>query len=122
MVNTSMAYARMGENDKAEQSLQKALKLAPDNAAANFNMGLLKAEKNELKAGGEVSQEGPEGRSPDGAGRLQPLHHHREGPHQRSGDLVPEGVRPQTAGTQVCLYPCLLSESEGRQGPRRSER
>ena len=39
----------MGENGKAEQSLQKALKLAPDNAAANFNMGLLKAEKKEPK-------------------------------------------------------------------------
>jgi len=34
---------------KAEQSLRQALKLAPDNAAANFNMGLLKAEKNDLK-------------------------------------------------------------------------
>jgi Flp pilus assembly protein TadD len=49
MVNSSIAYAQMGENGKAEQSLQKALKLAPDNAAANFNMGLLKAEKNEPK-------------------------------------------------------------------------
>jgi tetratricopeptide (TPR) repeat protein len=49
MVNSSIVYAQMGENGKAEQSLQKALKLAPDNAAANFNMGLLKAEKNEPK-------------------------------------------------------------------------
>ena len=49
MVNTSIAYAQMGENDKAEKSLQQALKLAPDNAAANFNMGLLKAEKNDPK-------------------------------------------------------------------------
>jgi tetratricopeptide (TPR) repeat protein len=49
MVNSSIAYAQMGENGKAEQSLQKALKLAPDNAAANFNMGLLKAEKKEPK-------------------------------------------------------------------------
>ena len=39
----------MGENDKAEKSLQQALKIAPDNAAANFNMGLVKAEKNEPK-------------------------------------------------------------------------
>ena len=46
MVNTSIAYARMGENDKAEEALQKALKQAPDNAAANFNMGLLKAGQN----------------------------------------------------------------------------
>jgi Flp pilus assembly protein TadD len=47
MVNLSIAYARMGETDKAEKPLQDALKIAPDNAAANFNMGLLKAEKNE---------------------------------------------------------------------------
>jgi tetratricopeptide (TPR) repeat protein len=50
MVNSSIAYARMGEIDMAEKYLQKALKQAPDNAAANFNMGLLKAEKNDLKA------------------------------------------------------------------------
>jgi len=49
MVNSSIAYAQMGENDKAERSLQEALKMAPDNAAANFNMGLVKAEKNEPK-------------------------------------------------------------------------
>jgi tetratricopeptide (TPR) repeat protein len=48
MVNTSIAYARTGENDKAENALKKALDLAPDNAAANFNMGLLKAGQNEL--------------------------------------------------------------------------
>jgi tetratricopeptide (TPR) repeat protein len=47
LVNSSIAYAQMGENDKAEKSLQQALKMAPDNAAANFNMGLVKAEKNE---------------------------------------------------------------------------
>jgi superkiller protein 3 len=49
MVNSSIAYAQMGENDKAEKSLQQALKIAPDNAAANFNMGLVKAEKKEPK-------------------------------------------------------------------------
>ena len=45
MVNQAMAYARMGENQKANDALQKALKVAPDNAAANFNLGLLKAEE-----------------------------------------------------------------------------
>jgi tetratricopeptide (TPR) repeat protein len=45
MVNTSIAYARMGENEKAEESLKKVLELDPENAAANFNMGLLKAEQ-----------------------------------------------------------------------------
>ena len=57
MVNTSIAYAQMGEIEKAEKNLQKALKQAPDNAAANFNMGLLNAEKNELKAARGASQE-----------------------------------------------------------------
>ncbi|RPJ06641.1 MAG: tetratricopeptide repeat protein [Deltaproteobacteria bacterium] len=50
MVNTSIAYARMGETDRAEQALQQVLQQAPDNAAANFNLGLLQAGKNELKA------------------------------------------------------------------------
>jgi tetratricopeptide (TPR) repeat protein len=50
MVNTSIAYAQMGENDKAENALKTALKQAPENAAANFNMGLLKAGKSELEA------------------------------------------------------------------------
>jgi tetratricopeptide (TPR) repeat protein len=49
MVNSSIAYAQMGDNDRAEKSLLRALKTAPDNAAANFNMGLLKAEKNDTK-------------------------------------------------------------------------
>jgi Flp pilus assembly protein TadD len=44
-----MAYARLGESKKAEESLQKALEVEPGNAAANFNMGLLKAEQNDLK-------------------------------------------------------------------------
>jgi predicted Zn-dependent protease len=49
MVNESMAYAQIGETKKADEALQKALKVAPGNAAANFNMGLLKAEQNDLK-------------------------------------------------------------------------
>lgn len=49
MVNESMAFARMGENRKADELLQRALKAAPDNAAANFNMGLLKAEQSDPK-------------------------------------------------------------------------
>jgi tetratricopeptide (TPR) repeat protein len=49
LVNLSIAYAQMGENDKAVKSLQQALKIAPDNAAANFNIGLLKAEQSDAK-------------------------------------------------------------------------
>jgi tetratricopeptide (TPR) repeat protein len=47
MVNASMAYARMGEDGKAEESLRKALEIEPQNAAANYNMGLLKAEQDQ---------------------------------------------------------------------------
>ena len=49
LVNESMAYARLGETKKADESLQKALKISPNNAAANFNLGLLKAEQNDRK-------------------------------------------------------------------------
>jgi Tfp pilus assembly protein PilF len=44
-----MAYARLGENKKADESLKKALKITPDNAAANFNMGLMKAGQVQIK-------------------------------------------------------------------------
>jgi Flp pilus assembly protein TadD len=49
LVNKSMAYAQLGETKKADELLQKALKIAPDNAAASFNMGLLKAEQKDMK-------------------------------------------------------------------------
>jgi Flp pilus assembly protein TadD len=45
MVNASMAYSNMGQNDKAELSLRRALKIEPANAAANFNLGLLMGEQ-----------------------------------------------------------------------------
>jgi Tfp pilus assembly protein PilF len=40
-----MAYSNMAQNDKAEQSLRRALKMEPANAAANFNLGLLLGEQ-----------------------------------------------------------------------------
>ncbi|HET7317832.1 MAG TPA: tetratricopeptide repeat protein [Nitrospirota bacterium] len=49
MVNSSIAYSRMGDNGNAEKSLRAALKAVPDNPEANFNMGLLAAEKNDAK-------------------------------------------------------------------------
>jgi tetratricopeptide (TPR) repeat protein len=45
LVNASMAYSNMGANDKAEQSLRRAVRQEPDNAAANFNLGLLLGEQ-----------------------------------------------------------------------------
>jgi tetratricopeptide (TPR) repeat protein len=47
-VNLSIAWARQGETGKADEALRKALTLAPNNAEANFNMGLLKAELSDL--------------------------------------------------------------------------
>ena len=45
LVNASMAYSNMAQNDKAEQSLRRALTMEPANAAANFNLGLLLGEE-----------------------------------------------------------------------------
>ena len=45
MVNLSMAYSNLNQNDKAEAWLRRALKGEPENAAANFNLGLLLAEE-----------------------------------------------------------------------------
>ena len=49
LVNMSMAYARLGDRQNAEQSLRKALKLDPRCAAAHFNLGLLMAEQKKMK-------------------------------------------------------------------------
>jgi Tfp pilus assembly protein PilF len=49
LVNLSMAYARLGDNQNAEQALRKALKLDPQSAAAHFNLGLLMAEQKKMK-------------------------------------------------------------------------
>jgi tetratricopeptide (TPR) repeat protein len=44
-VNASIAYANMGDTKRAEGSLRKALAIAPQNAAANLNLGLLLANR-----------------------------------------------------------------------------
>jgi tetratricopeptide (TPR) repeat protein len=48
LVNMSIAQARTGNLQSAEDSLVRALALDPKSAAANFNMGLLKAEQGDL--------------------------------------------------------------------------
>jgi Tfp pilus assembly protein PilF len=48
MVNAAMAYSNMDQNDKAEQSLRRALNSDPTNAAANFNLGLLLGEQGRM--------------------------------------------------------------------------
>jgi len=39
--NVAFAYNAMGQNEKGVSSLKKALKLEPDNAATNLNLGML---------------------------------------------------------------------------------
>jgi len=48
MVHAALAYNSLRRNDKAEESLRRALKFDPDNAAANFNLGLLLGEQGRL--------------------------------------------------------------------------
>ena len=50
LVNASLIHAQLGELDKAEKKLRKALSVAPDNASIHYNLGLLMAEKNSLPA------------------------------------------------------------------------
>ncbi|MGA2032591.1 MAG: tetratricopeptide repeat protein, partial [Thermoguttaceae bacterium] len=49
LVNASMAYSNMAQNDKAEHSLRRVLAIEPNNAAANFNLGLLLGEQGRLE-------------------------------------------------------------------------
>ncbi len=116
MVNASIAYSRMGETDKAEQSLQQALKNAPDNAAANFNMGLLKAEKNEPKQAETYLKKAIKADPQMAQAAYNLCIITSKDRIDEAVGLVPQGSGSEAAGAKVCLYPCLLSESEGRQG------
>jgi Tfp pilus assembly protein PilF len=49
LVNMSMAYASLADQQNAEKSLRKALKLDSRNAAAHLNLGLLLAEQKKIK-------------------------------------------------------------------------
>ena len=48
LLNAAIAYSNMNQNDKAEKSLLCALALDKTNAAAHFNLGLLRAEQRRL--------------------------------------------------------------------------
>ncbi len=54
MVNAAVAYSSLGQNDKAEDSLRRALKYEPANAAANFNLGLLLGEQGRMEEAEDV--------------------------------------------------------------------
>ena len=49
LVNMSMAYAQLADEQNAEKSLRKALKLDHRNAAAHLNLGLLLAQQKKIK-------------------------------------------------------------------------
>jgi Flp pilus assembly protein TadD len=48
LVNAANAYANHGHAESAQQNQQQAQQHEPANAAANFNLGLLKAEQGDL--------------------------------------------------------------------------
>jgi Tfp pilus assembly protein PilF len=48
-INSSVLYSYIGNPDKAEENLIKALKIDPDNEAASLNLGLLLAEQGKLQ-------------------------------------------------------------------------
>ena len=50
LVNTSIAYSQMGETGKAEGVLIEALRLAPNDGPAHFNLGLVMAERKDTVA------------------------------------------------------------------------
>ena len=52
LINASIAYSQMGEPDKAQAALQRAVALAPDDAPSHYNLGLLLAERKDM-AGAE---------------------------------------------------------------------
>ena len=70
LVDAAMAYAQIGEPDQAEKSLLKAIKIVPDNAAAHFNLGLLRAEQKRGKEAEQRAQGSLPPRPQDGAGGL----------------------------------------------------
>ena len=117
MVNLSMAYANLKQNDKAEAWLRRAVKAEPDNAAANFNLGLLLAEAERLdeaeKALRAALKSDPQlapaaynlavilGQKKDLAGAVQWC--------RKAHDLRPDEL-------EVHAQPGLLSERQRRQG------
>jgi tetratricopeptide (TPR) repeat protein len=48
LANRALAYAALGQNDKAEASLRQALTLAPADPGVNLNLGMLLAEMGRL--------------------------------------------------------------------------
>ncbi len=60
MVNESMAYARMGDVNKADDSLKKALKASAGQRCSKLQHGSLEGRAERSEGGRTISQEGPE--------------------------------------------------------------
>ena len=48
LINSSVLYSYIGNNEKAEENLKKVLEYEPKNEAANLNLGLLLAEQGRM--------------------------------------------------------------------------
>lgn len=48
LINSSVLYSYVGNNEKAEENLKKVLEYEPKNEAANLNLGLLLAEQGRM--------------------------------------------------------------------------
>ncbi len=48
LINSSVLYSYIGNSAKAEENLKKAIKVDPENEAANLNLGLLLAEQGDM--------------------------------------------------------------------------
>lgn len=49
LINSSVLYSYVGNQEKAEENLKKVIEFDPDNEAANLNLGLLLAEQGRLE-------------------------------------------------------------------------
>ncbi len=69
-VNAAIAYSNLGRIGQAEQCLMQALKYEPDNAAANFNLGLLRGEQKRLPEAEAALRKARKGRSANAPGGI----------------------------------------------------
>ena len=117
MVSAAMAYVNLKQYDKAEALLRRALAAEPENAAANFNLGLLLAETDHLdeaeKALRTALKADPQLAA--AAYNLGVILRREEGLGRR-GPMVPQGPRSAARRAEVHAEPGRLFAGQGRQG------
>ena len=119
MVNAAIAYSNLGQNDKAEECLRRALKVEPANAAANFNLGLLLGEEGRCEEAEQALRAALKSRSADGRRGLQPGRDPGEEGRGRGGRVVPEGAGDAARATPSTPTP--WRSSSGRKGTWRGQ-